>query len=91
MQDNKSEIARYMQQLALEEEAARRGLNGYAQVSQHDIIHATMNRGAERILHCIDTGNFDEATALMELPDWGGGQRRVVPESAASREQSVAR
>jgi hypothetical protein len=74
MQENKSEIARLRQQIALEEEAAYRGFYGYATVARHDFIEARMTWGADRILKCIEEGKFEEAEALMELPDWGAEQ-----------------
>jgi hypothetical protein len=74
MQDNPSEIARFRRQHALEEEAARRGFSDFAAVASHRSINARMDRAGERILRCIDAGKFEEAQALMELPDWGDGQ-----------------
>ena len=41
---NKSEVARLMQRIDEEYEAAERGLSGLAQVAQHEFITARMER-----------------------------------------------
>ena len=66
-----SEIARFREQQALEEEAARLALSGYAITSRHDIITARMQRGGERILQLIEQGRHEEALALMNSDHWG--------------------
>ena len=71
MQENKSQVARFRQQQALEEEAAQQGLYGLAVVARHDLITARMERGAERILQLIKEGRHEEAQALMETETWG--------------------
>lgn len=71
MIENKSEIACLLQRIELEEEAARRGLYGFAVVASHEIITARMERGAERILRLITEGKHDEAVALMNTESWG--------------------
>jgi hypothetical protein len=71
MIENKSEIACLLQQIELEEEAAQRGLYGFAVVASHEIITARMERGAERILQLITEGKHDEAVALMNTESWG--------------------
>jgi hypothetical protein len=71
MTENKSEIACLFQRIELEEEAARRGLYGFAVVASHEIITARMERGAERILRLITEGKHDEAVALMNTESWG--------------------
>ena len=71
MTENKSEIACLLQRIELEEEAARRGLYGFAVVASHEIITARMERGAERILRLITEGRHDEAVALMNTEMWG--------------------
>ena len=68
---NKSEIARFREQQALEEEAARLALTGYAITSRHDFIIARAQRGAEHILRLIDEGKHAEAQALMNTDNWG--------------------
>ena len=45
---NKSEIARFREQQALEEEAARLALTGYAITARHDFINTRMQRQGER-------------------------------------------
>lgn len=49
MQTNRSEVARLMEQITLEYEAAERGLNGLAQGTT---IHAFINARQERIGAC---------------------------------------
>ncbi len=71
MIENKSEIACLLQRIELEEEAAQRGLYGFAVVASHEIITARMERGAERILRLITEGKHDEAVALMNTETWG--------------------
>ncbi len=66
-----SEIARFRQQQALEEEAARLGLYGLASgTARHDGIIAKMERGAERILRLIEADKHQEAQALFESGAW---------------------
>jgi hypothetical protein len=71
MIENKSEIACLLQRIELEEEAARRGLYGFAVVASHELITARMELGAERILRLITEGKHDEAVALMNTESWG--------------------
>ncbi len=66
-----SEVAYFKTQQALQEQAAQRGLDGYALVSRHDFIEARMERGAERLLALIDQGKHEEAEKLMNTPTWG--------------------
>lgn len=66
-----SEIARFREQQARQEEAARLGCSGPALVSRHDFIEARATRGAERILALLAQGRYREAEAQMNLPDWG--------------------
>lgn len=49
MQTNQSEVARLMQQITLEYEAAERGLNG---LTQGTAMHAFINAKQERIGAC---------------------------------------
>lgn len=67
----KSEVARFRQQQALEEEAARLALYGYAEVARHDRIIARMEIGGRRILRLIEEGKHEEAMALMNTENWG--------------------
>lgn len=68
---HKSEVARFREQQALEEEAAQRGMYGFASTARHDFINARMQRGGERILRLIDEGKHEEAQALMNTDNWG--------------------
>jgi hypothetical protein len=68
---HKSEIARFREQQALEEEAARLSLSGFATTARHDIITAKMQQGGERILQLIAEGKHDEAQVLMNSENWG--------------------
>ena len=76
-----SEVARLLQQIREEEEAARRGLEGYATVSKHQFITARM----ETIDHCITelvtvTGSEEAAMQLL-IADQNqqGGMTNHVP------------
>ncbi|MBV9690365.1 MAG: hypothetical protein JO202_11735 [Ktedonobacteraceae bacterium] len=71
MNGNKSEIARFREQQALEEEAARLGLYGLAcGIARHDFIIKRMEQGAERILQLIEAGKHQEAQVLVESGAW---------------------
>ena len=67
---HQSEVARFREQQALQEEAARLALSGYAVSARHDFITARMQRGGERILRLIDEGKHEEAQALMNTDNW---------------------
>ena len=67
-----SEIARFREQQALEEEAARLALSGYAITARHDFINARIQRGGERILQLIADGKHEEALTLMNSDNWDG-------------------
>jgi hypothetical protein len=71
VETEKSKVAQLMQQIALQEEAARRGLTGFAIVATHESITKRMELGAERILRLITEGKHDEAVALMNTETWG--------------------
>ena len=94
---HKSAVARFREQQALEEEAARLALSGFAITARHDFIVARMQRGGERILQLIEEGKHDEAQVLMNSENWGveedaalqvkgGGENngQVQPESSAN-------
>ena len=68
---HKSEIARFREQQALEEEAIRMAFSGLAITARHDFITARMQRGGEHILRLIAEGKHDEAQVLMNSEDWG--------------------
>jgi hypothetical protein len=66
-----SEVAQFRHQQALEEEAAQRGLNGFAIVARHESITARMEVGAQRLLKLIAEGKHEEALAIMNTSTWG--------------------
>ncbi len=68
---NNSEVARFREQQALEEQAARLGFSGFASTARHDFITARMQRGGERILQLLADGQHDRALALMNSDNWG--------------------
>ncbi len=68
---HKSEVARFRQQQALEEEAVRLGFSGFASTARHDFITARMQRGGERILQLIAEGKHEEAQMLLNSEQWG--------------------
>jgi hypothetical protein len=67
-----SEVARFRQEQALQEEAGKQGLHGLAMVASHKLINARMQIGAQRILQLIQEGKHEEAQALFSTPDWCG-------------------
>jgi hypothetical protein len=67
---SKSEVAKFREQQALQEEAARQGLFGLAAVASHEAIILRMERGAQRILKLFEEDKSEEAIALMSRPDW---------------------
>lgn len=86
-----SEIARFRERQALEEEAAHQGLSGLAMVGTHAIIAARVQIGATRILQLAKEGRHEEALALLQSPTWGVEEEAVFPqistESTGSKEQ----
>lgn len=83
--ESKSEVARFRRRQALEEEAARLALHGYAEVARHDRITARMTRGGERILGLIAEGKHEEAQALMNKENWGVEEDEVTAKEASTR------
>ena len=65
-----SEVACFRQQQALRDEAAQRGLSGFAISATHESITARMQAGAERILRLIEEGKLEEALAILNTDDW---------------------
>jgi len=65
---SQSEIARFRQQQAAEEEAARLGLSGLATVASHESIIARMEQDGEYLLQLFKQGRDEEAYEL-----WQGG------------------
>ena len=65
-----SEVARFKQEQALQEQAAQQGLYGLAIVASHEAITARMEQGAQRILQLFQEGKPEEAVALMSTVQW---------------------
>lgn len=70
MHQHKSEVARFREQQALEEQSARSGLYGLAAVASHEAIIARMEIGCQRILQLLADGKEDEACALINTEWW---------------------
>ena len=83
----KSEVARAMQQIDLELEAAERGLHGYAITARHDFINARMQRQGEYLLRLIDAGKHEEALVLMNSDDWGGSRQQPRKKRRRAKKQ----
>ncbi len=66
-----SEIARFRQKQALQEQAAQRGLSDFASVANHASINARMQRGADYLLTLLDAGKYEKVIQLMETRTWG--------------------
>lgn len=71
METHLSDVARFRQKQALEEEAAQRGLTGLASVASHDYITARMQHSAEHLLKLLEEGKHTEVAQLMEQDMWG--------------------
>ena len=67
-----SEIARFREQQELAEQAAERGLSGYAITSRHAFIEQRMEQGAIYLQKLMEAGRYDEAFSLMETEQWQG-------------------
>ena len=76
-------MARFREQQALEEEAGRLALYGYAEVARHDRIIARMERGGRRILRLLEAGRQEEALALMNTEYWG--EKAAKPKKAKKK------
>lgn len=68
---HKSEVARFREQQALEEQAARQGLYGTMIGASHAFITARLEICTKRLLKLCDEGQYEEAFRIMELPSWG--------------------
>ncbi len=77
MSENQSEVARLMQRIESEEQAAWLALHGYAEVAKHERIQARMELGGQRILRLIEEGRHEEALALMNTETWGVAEEEV--------------
>ena len=82
---HRSELAAFRERQALEEEAARQALYGFASTASHQMITARMQRGAERILSLINEGKHDEAQALMNTEYW-----QTESERGSNEKESVS-
>jgi hypothetical protein len=82
-----SEIARFREQQALEEEALRMAHSGYAITARHDFINARMQRQGEYLLRLIDAGRHEEAQALMNTDDWGAERRQKAKQRRRTHKQ----
>ena len=77
-QENKSEVARLMQQIELEYEAAQRGLYGFAAgTAKHEFITARM----ENIGHCHEklktlVGEEQAVVALAQALEQAGNETK---------------
>ena len=67
----KSEVAKFREQQALQEQAAQQGFHGLAIVANHESITVRMERGAEYLLKLLEEGKHEEVALLMETPTWG--------------------
>ena len=56
-----SEIARFRQQQALQEEAARQALYGLAAVASHETITARMEQETPYLLSLLEEGKLEQA------------------------------
>ncbi len=81
----KSEVARLMKRIELEEMAARQGLFGVAVVARHEIISARMMRGAERILRLVEQGKDEEAQALLNTEYWREDEKASLNNTSEER------
>ncbi|MBV9707873.1 MAG: hypothetical protein JO125_10750 [Chloroflexi bacterium] len=80
--NNKSEIARFREQQALEEQAAWLGLHGLASgTARHDVIRKRIGQGAERILRLLEEDKYQDVQKLMTTDPWGREVRRVTRQS----------
>jgi len=79
---SQSEIARFRQQQAAEEEAAKLGLSGLAAVASHESIVARMEQDGEYLLQLFKQGRAGEAYALWQggiLEDVQSETKRCLP------------
>jgi hypothetical protein len=83
---HRSEIAAFRERQALEEEAARLALYGFASTASHQMITARMQTGAERILSLVKEGKHEEAQALMNTEYW-----QAESEPGSTERESVKR
>lgn len=65
MNENKSEIARLLQQIGQEYEAAQRGMSGFAQVSPHEMITARMENMGRLHEQLLEKVGVQQAAKLV--------------------------
>ena len=65
-----SEVAKFRQDQALQEQSAQQALYGLASVANHASINARMQRGADYLLTLLDAGKYEEVAHLMETTAW---------------------
>ncbi len=61
-----SEVARFRQQQAMQEEAARQGLYGFAAVASHEAINARMEQATPQLIHLLKAGKVDQFEQVIE-------------------------
>ena len=66
-----SDIAKFRQEQALQEQSAQQALHGFASIANHASINARMQRGADYLLTLLDAGKYEEVIQLMETKTWG--------------------
>ena len=71
-----SEIARFRQNQALQEQAAQQALYGLASVATHASINVRVQRGAEYLLTLLEAEKYEEVIQLMETKTWGIEEER---------------
>lgn len=71
MQENKSEVARLLQRIDLEYEAAQRGLTGVAMVARHKFITARMEAIGRYHSALQELVGEQEAARLLSQPPGG--------------------
>ena len=91
MDESKSEVARVLRQIDLEQEAADRILHGIAITARHNFINARMQRHGERILRLIEEGKHEEAQMLMNSDDWGGDQQHETTQRHRANKQKTGK
>ena len=65
-----SEVAKFRQEQALQEQAVQHALYSFASVATHSSITARMERGAEHLLTLLEEGKYEQVAHLMETTAW---------------------
>lgn len=78
MSNNKSEVARFREQQALQESSARLGLCGTAVTASHDATTQRMERATIRFFGMISEGKVQEALACMNSDGWCAEEQQEV-------------